>query len=157
ICILDSKENHYTPTYIKLLQSFRTSIESQLTTLFQHAKLTQVNRELIHRVHTRTKDLASLNYSLNQEIDKRRSAEKKINFQKNYDQGTGFLNRSAFECVLNQKLLSKAKLTGCSCAVIHIGFTNGRRIQARYGYNALDQVLIEYRRRINSIADLEVF
>ncbi|KAB0465242.1 sensor domain-containing phosphodiesterase [Vibrio kanaloae] len=156
ICILDSKENHYTPTYIKLLESFRTSIESQLKTLFQHAKLTQVNRELKNRVYSRTKDLASLNYSLNLEIDKRRAAEQKINFQKNHDLGTGFLNRNAFESRLNQKLLSQRRLTGCSFAVIHIGFTNGRRIQARYGYNALDQVLVEYRKRINNIADIEV-
>ncbi|NAZ45018.1 EAL domain-containing protein [Vibrio toranzoniae] len=156
ICILDSKENHYTPTYIKLLESFRISIESQLKTLFQHAKLTQVNRELKNRVYSRTKDLASLNYSLNQEIDKRRAAEQKINFQKNHDLGTGFLNRNAFESRLNQKLLSQRRLTGCSFAVIHIGFTNGRRIQARYGYSALDQVLVEYRKRINNIDDIEV-
>ncbi|MEL0607134.1 GGDEF and EAL domain-containing protein [Vibrio echinoideorum] len=156
ICILDSKENHYTPTYIKLLESFRTSIESQLKTLFQHAKLTQMNRDLKNRVYTRTKDLASLNYSLNQEIDKRKAAEQKINFQKNHDLGTGFLNRNAFESRLNHKLLSKTKLTDCSFAVVHIGFTNGRRIQARYGYNALDQVLVEYRQRIDSISDLEV-
>ncbi|QPK06218.1 GGDEF and EAL domain-containing protein [Vibrio kanaloae] len=156
ICILDSKENHYTPTYIKLLESFRTSIESQLKTLFQHAKLTQVNRELKNRVYSRTKDLASLNYSLNLEIDKRRAAEQKINFQKNHDLGTSFLNRNAFESRLNQKLLSQRRLTGCSFAVIHIGFTNGRRIQARYGYSALDQVLVEYRKRINNIDDIEV-
>ncbi|PMM62577.1 sensor domain-containing phosphodiesterase [Vibrio splendidus] len=156
ICILDSKENHYTPTYIKLLESFRTSIESQLKTLFQHAKLTQMNRDLKNRVYTRTKDLASLNYSLNQEIDKRKAAEQKINFQKNHDLGTGFLNRSAFESRLNHKLLSKTKLTDCSFAVVHIGFSNARRIQARYGYNALDQVLVEYRQRIDSITDLEV-
>lgn len=155
ICILDSKENHYTPTYIKLLESFRTSIESQLKTLFQHAKLTQVNRELKNRVYSRTKDLASLNYSLNQEIDKRRAAEQKINFQKSRSRNR-FLNRNAFESRLNQKLLSQRRLTGCSFAVIHIGFTNGRRIQARYGYSALDQVLVEYRKRINNIDDIEV-
>ena len=157
ICILDSKENHYTPTYIKLLESFRTSIESQLKTLFQHAKLTQMNEELKNRVYTRTKDLASLNYSLNQEIDKRKAAEQKINFQKNHDLGTGFLNRNAFESRLNQRLSTQNRLTDCSYAVIHIGFTNGRRIQARYGYNALDQVLVEYRQRIESISDVEVF
>ncbi|WP_210443012.1 bifunctional diguanylate cyclase/phosphodiesterase [Vibrio crassostreae] len=156
ICILDSKENHYTPTYIKLLQSFRTSIESQLKTLFQHAKLTQMNRDLKNRVYTRTKDLASLNYSLNQEIDKRKAAEQKINFQKNHDLGTGFLNRTAFESRLNHKLLSQRRLTDSSFAVVHIGFTNGRRIQARYGYSALDQVLVEYRQRIDSISDIEV-
>ena len=156
ICILDSKENHYTSTYIKLLESFRTSIESQLKTLFQHAKLTQMNRDLKNRVYNRTKDLASLNYSLNQEIDKRKAAEQKINFQKNHDLGTGFLNRSAFESRLNQKLIAQRRLTEGSFAVIHIGFTNGRRIQARYGYSALDQVLVEYRQRIDSITDIEV-
>lgn len=156
ICILDSKENHYTPTYIKLLESFRTSIESQLKTLFQHAKLAQMNRDLKNRVYTRTKDLASLNYSLNQEIDKRKAAEQKINFQKNHDLGTGFLNRNAFESRLNHKLSSQRRLTDCSFAVIHIGFTNGRRIQARYGYNALDKVLVEYRKRIDSISDIDV-
>ncbi|WP_261886189.1 sensor domain-containing phosphodiesterase [Vibrio pomeroyi] len=156
ICILDSKENHYTSTYIKLLESFRTSIESQLKTLFQHAKLTQMNRDLKNRVYNRTKDLASLNYSLNQEIDKRKAAEQKINFQKNHDLGTGFLNRSAFESRLNHKLIAQRRLTEGSFAVIHIGFTNGRRIQARYGYSALDQVLVEYRHRIDSITDIEV-
>ena len=156
ICILDSKENHYTPTYIKLLESFRTSIESQLKTLFQHAKLAQMNRDLKNRVYTRTKDLASLNYSLNQEIDKRKAAEQKINFQKKHDLGTGFLNRNAFESRLNHKLSSQRRLIDCSFAVIHIGFTNGRRIQARYGYNALDKVLVEYRKRIDSISDIDV-
>ncbi|WP_017632616.1 GGDEF and EAL domain-containing protein [Vibrio sp. 624788] len=156
ICILDSKENHYTPTYIKLLESFRTSIESQLKTLFQHAKLTQMNRDLKNRVYNRTKDLASLNYSLNQEIDKRKAAEQKINFQKNHDLGTGFLNRTAFESRLNHKLTAQRRLTEGSFAVIHIGFTNSRRIQARYGYSALDQVLVEYRQRIDSITDIEV-
>lgn len=156
ICILDSKENHYTSTYIKLLESFRTSIESQLKTLFQHAKLTQMNRDLKNRVYNRTKDLASLNYSLNQEIDKRKAAEQKINFQKNHDLGTGFLNRTAFESRLNHKLIAQRRLTEGSFAVIHIGFTNGRRIQARYGYSALDQVLVEYRKRIDSITDIEV-
>ncbi|WP_299688134.1 GGDEF and EAL domain-containing protein [uncultured Vibrio sp.] len=156
ICILDSKENSYTSTYIKLIESFRLSIESQLKTLFQHAKLRQMNQALKNRVDTRTKDLASLNVSLNLEINKRKAAEQTVNFQKNHDFGTGFLNRSAFESRLNHKLSSQRKLTNCSFAVIHIGFTNGRRIQARYGYAALDKLLIEYRQRIESITDIDV-
>ncbi|MBW3696262.1 EAL domain-containing protein [Vibrio sp. T187] len=156
ICILDNKENHYTPTYIKLLESFRVSIESQLTTLFQHAKLVQLNNELKNRVHTRTKDLASLNYSLNQEIDKRKAAEQKISYQKSHDLGTGFLNRNAFESQLNHMLLPSQTKSQQHIAVIHIGFTNGRRIQSRYGYQALDKVLIEYRERLGCIDDIEV-
>ncbi|WP_394250372.1 EAL domain-containing protein [Vibrio profundi] len=156
ICILDNKENHYTPTYIKLLESFRISIESQLTTLYQHAKLQNLNNELKSRVHTRTKDLASLNYSLNQEIDKRKAAEQKISYQKSHDLGTGFFNRNAFESQLNHLLLPSQTKSNRSVAVVHIGFTNGRRIQSRYGYEGLDKVLIEYRERLGCIDDIEV-
>lgn len=156
ICILDSKENHYTPTYIQLLESFKLSIESQLTTLFQNAKLARLNKELKCRVHTRTQDLASLNYSLNLEIDKRKAAEQKINYQKNHDLGTGFLNRDAFESRLNLWMSSERKLNDLSFAIVHIGFTNGRRIQARYGYKAFDDVLVEYRRKLSTIKNIEV-
>ena len=77
-----------------------------------------MNRDLKHRIYTRTKELASLNYSLNQEIDKRRAAEQKINFQKNHDIGTGFLNRTAFKSRLNNKLSSLQRPTDRSFAVI---------------------------------------
>ncbi|WP_261904320.1 sensor domain-containing phosphodiesterase [Vibrio fortis] len=156
ICILDSKENHYTPTYIQLLESFKLSIESQLTTLYQNAKLSKLNKELKSRVHTRTQDLASLNYSLNLEIDKRKAAEQKVTYQKNHDLGTGFLNRHAFESKLNAQITNEKQLNNRSFAVVHIGFTNGRRIQARYGYQAFDDVLVEYRRRLSTIQGIEV-
>ena len=156
ICILDSKENHYTPTYIQLLESFKLSIESQLQTLYQNAKLSKLNKELKSRVHTRTQDLASLNYSLNLEIDKRKAAEQKINYQKNHDLGTGFLNRNAFESRLNLRMSNELKLNNQPFAVVHIGFTNGRRIQARYGYQAFDDVLVEYRRKLSTIEGIEV-
>lgn len=150
ICVLDSKENHYTPMYRELLESFRISIESQLTTLYQHAKLLYLNNELKNRVQTRTKDLASLNYSLNQEIDKRKAAEQQISYQKNHDSGTGFLNRNAFEAEL-QKLITRGVKGTSEVAVIHIGFTNGRRIQAKYGHRAFDHVLKLYRERLGTI------
>ena len=97
ICVLDNKENHFSETYQQLIESFRDSIESQLKTLYQNEKLKHLNLELKSRVHTRTQDLVDLNYSLNQEIDKRRAAEQKIRYQQRHDLGTGFLNRSALE------------------------------------------------------------
>ncbi|MDN3695754.1 MULTISPECIES: bifunctional diguanylate cyclase/phosphodiesterase [Vibrio] len=154
ICVLDSKENHYSPMYRELLESFRISIESQLTTLYQHAKLLCLNDELKYRVKTRTKDLASLNYSLNQEIDKRKAAEQQISYQKSHDSGTGFLNRNAFETELDKLMKNRVGNTS-EIAVIHIGFTNGRRIQAKYGYHAFDEVLKRYRDRIGGIDLIE--
>ncbi len=154
LCILDNKENHYTDMYRELLSSFRESVESQLTTLYQHAKLVSINRELKHRIGTRTKDLASLNYSLTQEIDRRRAAEHQLAFQKFHDIGTGFLNRMAAENELNELLLNMPKKT--SIAVIHIGFNNGQRIQTKYGHQTLDQLLVMFRERVGHFGDFDV-
>ncbi|MBF4215742.1 GAF domain-containing protein, partial [Vibrio anguillarum] len=97
ICVLDNKENHFGPTYRQLLESFRDTIESHLTTLYQQVRLQQLNDELQLRVDNRTQDLADLNYSLTQEIDKRRAAEQQIQYQKWHDVSTGFLNRNALQ------------------------------------------------------------
>ncbi|MEZ9231648.1 EAL domain-containing protein [Vibrio amylolyticus] len=154
ICILDEKENPFTPTYRSLLDSFRLSIESQLTTLYQSEKLYILNNELQNRVNSRTKDLASLNYSLNKEIDKRRAAEEQVQYQKLHDIGTGFLNRNALEKELAYQIESAIDH---DIAVVHIGFTNGRRLQSKYGYHEWDLILTHYRYRLNScIQNLDV-
>ncbi|MGF1719398.1 EAL domain-containing protein [Vibrio kyushuensis] len=156
ICILDEKENTYSPKYRNLLDSFRVSIESQLMTLYQNEKLYILNHELQNRVNNRTKDLASLNYSLNKEIDKRRAAEEQVQYQKLHDIGTGFLNRNALEKELSYQL----DLTGDGqhdIALVHIGFTNGRRLQSKYGYHEWDRILTHYRYRLNTcIQNLDV-
>ncbi|WP_047047814.1 EAL domain-containing protein [Vibrio mexicanus] len=148
ICVLDSKENHYTDTYQRLITSFRDSIESQLTSLYQQAELNNLNRELKNRVTTRTQDLVELNYSLNQEIDRRRAAEEKIHYQKFHDVGTGFLNRRALEDKLDE-LIENIPITGQSIGVINVGFTNGRRIQSKHSYRVWDKILIDFRDRLS--------
>ncbi len=152
ICILDNKQNHFTSIFRELLASFRVSIESQLAMLFQHHKLTKLNNELRSRVENRTVDLASLSYSLNQEIDRRKAAEQQISYQKTHDQGTGFLNRAALEYELIK--LIKRKDNDESVAVIHIGFTNARGIQTKHGFDVFDELLKRYRLRVGSLSDI---
>ncbi|MGY3571364.1 sensor domain-containing phosphodiesterase [Vibrio paucivorans] len=149
ICILDTKENPFCDTYRNLLDSFKESIESQLKTIYQHERLNQLNFELQNRVETRTKDLATLNFSLSQEIDKRRAAEQKIQYQQRHDIGTGFLNRTAIESELDG-WYRKAIEQNQKLAVIHIGFSNGRRLQSKYGYTEWDNILTHYRNRLSA-------
>ncbi|WP_394145065.1 sensor domain-containing phosphodiesterase [Vibrio atypicus] len=156
ICVLDNKENHFTQTYQNLLLSFRDSIDAHLKTLYQNHKLSQLNDELKSRVHTRTKDLVDLNYSLNIEIDKRRAAEQKIRYQQRHDLGTGFLNRTALEFETENLLKQAALPTGKNAAVIHVGFANGRRIQSKYGYSVWDHILVQFRHRLGDLSHYNI-
>ncbi len=150
ICMLDRQENHFEPTFRELLKSFRISIESQLALLYQHAILHRSNKDLKLRVKSRTEDLANLNFSLCAEIEKRKEAEQKVAYQKTHDLGTGFINRNAlihetapmFENIQHDQI---------SIAFIHVGFTNGRRLQNKFGYDVFDNILCEYRNRVGPI------
>ncbi|WP_100753997.1 sensor domain-containing phosphodiesterase [Vibrio salilacus] len=148
ICLLDDQENAFNRTYQQLLASFRDSIEAQLTTLYQNQHLEQINSELKSRVKTRTQDLVELNYSLNQEIDKRIAAERKVHYQQRHDIGTGFLNRATLESKVDEKIDTLADDSQRKIAALHIGFTNGRHIQAKYGYVAWEQILVTFRQRL---------
>lgn len=156
ICILDDRENPFCDTYQQLLLSFRDSVEAQLKTLYQYQNVQQLNLELESRVNTRTQDLVDLNYSLNQEIDKRRAAERKIRYQQLHDLGTGFLNRTALENETQQLLDTLPLQSQYTVGVLHIGFTNGRRIQAKYGYTAWEEVLKAFRQRLARHNELNV-
>lgn len=150
ICILDNKENHFSPTIKSLLDSFRESVESQLALIYQQYQLEQTNKELRNRVQSRTQDLASLNFSLGTEIDRRKAAEQKVLYQQSHDLGTGFLNRLALIDEA-QTLLGQMKSTDSTLAFVHVGFTNGRRLLAKHGYEVFDTVLKEYRKRVGFI------
>ncbi|GLR06036.1 sensor domain-containing phosphodiesterase [Vibrio hyugaensis] len=147
ICMLDSKENQYNATYRKLLNTFKESIEAQLAVVFQQHKLMRLNSELKNRVETRTTDLAQLSYSLTKEIDRRKAAEKQVSYQKTHDQGTGFLNRSALEKVLDSTL-EALNHEHEALAVINVGFSNARSIQTKFGFEGFDEVLKEFRFRL---------
>ncbi|MDA0148485.1 bifunctional diguanylate cyclase/phosphodiesterase [Vibrio sp. LaRot3] len=156
ICILDSETNLFSDTYKSLLESFRDTVQAQLATLYQNEKLKQLNQELKSRVSTRTQDLVDLNYSLNKEINKRRAAEQKIIYHQRHDLGTGFLNRNSLEFETEQILLECEKHSHYQAAALHIGFTNGKLIQAKYGYDVWEGILVQFHQRLNQIANVEL-
>ncbi|MGY5613197.1 sensor domain-containing phosphodiesterase [Vibrio brasiliensis] len=156
ICALDNIENPFNQTYQQLLMSFRDSIEAQLKTVFQNYHLQQLNSELESRVQTRTQDLVELNFSLNQEIDKRRAAERQVRYQQLHDLGTGFLNRSALESEASRLIQNVSDNQFRKVGVLHVGFTNGRRIQSKYGYSTWEHILIEFRQRLHQHSALNV-
>lgn len=155
MCILDNKTNHYNPTYRALLETFKNSIESQLTIIYQQSKLLRLNKELRKRVKNRTRDLANLNYSLSQEIDKRKAAEQEVEYQKKHDITTGLFNFESFKQKINEKLTTMAD--DSTLYLVQVGFTNGRRIQARYGEQALSDLIVAYRERVGNIDAIDSF
>ena len=156
ICVLDAQTNHLTTTYKNLLQSFRDSIQDQLVALYQNEKLTQLNMELKSRVITRTQDLVDLNYSLNIEIDKRRAAEQKVLYHQRHDLGTGFLNQNALEFEANQMVKHHIDQPGYQAAAIHIGFANGKLLQAKHGYDLWENILVQFRERLGNITQFRI-
>ncbi|RJX75532.1 sensor domain-containing phosphodiesterase [Vibrio sinensis] len=156
ICILDTKENQFNITYQNLMGNFRRAIESQIETLYQNEKLKLLNYELKSRVKTRTQDLVDLNYSLNVEIDRRRAAEQKIRYQQRHDLGTGFLNRNSLEIETEQYIKEYLTSPKQEVAALHIGFTNGQRIQSKYGYSVWENILIQYRERLGDLTRYNV-
>lgn len=154
ICMLDDKENHFKRTFRELLAGFQTSIEAQLAVIYQHEKLLRLNQQLKKRVDKRTTNLAQLSFSLNQEIDRRKAAEQQAHYQKHHDHGTGFLNRSALEQQL-QAMLDKLDVNQTTLAVIHVGFTNARSIQTKYGFDLFDDLLKIYRNQIGVIEEAD--
>lgn len=148
ICMLDSKANDFNDTYRQLLTKFKDSVEAQLAVVFQQHKLLRLNHELQNRVDNRTTDLAQLSFSLSKEIDRRKAAEKQVDYQKTHDQGTGFLNRSALEKVVENTLCSLED-DQQSLIVINVGFSNARSIQTRFGFEAFDEVLKEFHSRLS--------
>ncbi|AZL86464.1 EAL domain-containing protein [Aliivibrio salmonicida] len=151
ICILDNKENDYSPTYQALLKTYQQSIEAQLSTLFQHAELLISHNALQQEITIATQHLNDLNIQLANEVDCRRAAEQKVEYHQNHDLGTGFLNQIALYQHMDN-LLKQEK----NFVLLHIHFANGLLIQQTHGHQALDRLLTEYRSRITKITDTSI-
>lgn len=139
--------------YLQLLSGLRRTIETHLHSLWQQHSLQRENEELQTRLQSRTQDLAALNYSLNQEIDKRQAAEQLLEHQHLHDAGTGFFNQQGLENQLERRLAADIN---AEIAVLHLGFANGRHLQARFGYQAWEQILRLYARHIESEPELNL-
>ncbi|MDB1126299.1 putative bifunctional diguanylate cyclase/phosphodiesterase [Vibrio algarum] len=154
IVIVDHAIEKLNSNSLKLLSSFKESISARLETIYQNEKLLMLTTRLKRRGDSKTKDIASLNYTLSQEIDKRKAAEQEVVYHKNHDRGTGFLNQYSL-LQHTKNLLIQAKSNRESIAVVHIAFSNGRKLQERYGEYALNSLLVAFRERIGLIDCIE--
>lgn len=148
ICVLDSKQQQISETAASLLESYKESVEAQLATLYQNEQLKQLNFELQSRVNTRTQDLVDLNFSLNQEIDRRQAAERKIIYHQRHDLGTGFLNRNSLEFEASRAVDIAVEHSKLEVSAIHIGFSNGKLIQSKYGFAVWESILVQLREKL---------
>lgn len=154
IVTVDHAVDKHNTHNLKLLSSFKESINARLETIYQHEKLLMLTSRLKHRSDNKTKNIANLNYTLSQEIDKRKAAEQEVIYHKNHDRGTGFLNQYAL-LQRTKELIAQAKLRSECVAIVHIAFSNGRKLQERYGEHALSSLLVAFRERIGLIDCVE--
>jgi EAL domain-containing protein (putative c-di-GMP-specific phosphodiesterase class I)/GGDEF domain-containing protein len=154
LLLINDTDDRFDATTQALLHSFKESIESLLGMTYQQASIDNLSSKLLLRNDNRAKNIANLNFTLSQEIDKRKAAEQEVLFLKNHDSGTGFLNQLSL-AKQTEELLNKAKNTPEHVAIIHINFSNGRKLQERYGEGALSALLIKYRERLGAIECLE--
>lgn len=155
LCVWGPKAGMFNDTHLALLNSFKESLEYQLTTLVQNHKLQRLDDELRQRLEPANTALKNLHYSLIQEMDKRRAAEQKIQYQKYHDIGTGFLNRTAFEHTLKHAVASLNPEEE-SLAVALIDLANAASVQAQIGHRGWDQILTLYREKLGEFPGIEL-
>lgn len=151
ICLLDEKENSFDPTSQELLNTYQQLIEAQLSTLYQHNELLKSHRILQKEITTTTRYINDINVKLANEIDCRRAAEQKVDYHKNHDIGTGFLNPIAL-----YQHMDKLIDTNKQFVLLHIHFANSRKIQQEHGHSVFDFLLTKYRSKLTKITETSV-
>jgi len=152
ICILDHKENPYTPEQRKLLDCFRQAVEANLKTIYQKEELEFANQHLEQRVQERTSELVKLNKQLGREIDNRNAAEKMLYYQSHYNSLTGLPNRNQLS-----KTLSGYTDKHKTIAALHLGLSNFKEVNDNFGYAVGDRVLISIANRIRQLLPESVY
>lgn len=152
LAILDTKENEFEIYIRELLAVFKDTIEAQLTVIYQNQKLHQNNQDLQSRIHTRTIELASLSYQLDQETIKRRKLEREFHYQQYHDLGSGLLNARAWELETN-RLVNQSDLYQQEVTVFYLGISNGARIQADMGTETLDIIIKNIKEALGTLSD----
>lgn len=151
VCILDSNENKFDSVYQNLLETYQKSIEVQLNILFQHTELLNNHKKLQLEIAESNQNINEVNRKLANEIDCRRAAEQKVEYHKNHDIGTGFLNAIALYHHIDTLINNNQKFV-----LLHIHFANSRTIQQEYGHSVFDLLLTEYRSKLTKITDTSV-
>jgi c-di-GMP phosphodiesterase len=131
----------------RLIDNCKVGIEAQITTIYQQRKLDLLEQYLDEGMKKQSISINSFEKTLTQEIDKRLLIEQQLHYQKFHDTGTGFLNRLALE-IETKNLLSHCLFDSREVAVIHIGFSNGRNIQSRFGHKEWASVLKKFRNKL---------
>ncbi|MEH6580184.1 MAG: bifunctional diguanylate cyclase/phosphodiesterase [Amphritea sp.] len=147
ICMLDKRENSYTPRSRQLLARFQAAIETDLITLYQQAELKLANLLLEQRIHDRTIELERINHQLALEIDTRTAMQRSLEYHQQYDSLTGLANRFSLTDRLT-KMLQHPDDAKNGLAVIYLGLRNFKSINDSYGYVIGDKVLVELSHRI---------
>ncbi|WP_375319954.1 EAL domain-containing protein [Aliivibrio logei] len=151
VCLLDDKESTFNPIYQQLLKTYQQSIEAQLSTLFQHSELLKNHQRLQLEIAKNNNHIHEINTKLANEIDCRRAAEQKVEYHKNHDIGTGFLNPIAL-----YRHMDKLINTSHQFVLLHVHFANSRKIQQEHGHSVFDLLLTQYRSKLTKITDTSV-
>lgn len=147
ICILDSKERHFSDRTYSLLGRFQSAIEGHLQVLYHKAEVQALNQELEAKVRERTQSLADLSARLLKEIEQRTAAEGHLEFHRSYDALTHLPNRATLTQRLQEMLpgiRDNEQLT-----LIYFGLKNFKSVNDSYGYLAGDQILISLAQRLS--------
>lgn len=156
ICMLDNKENCYTPQALSLLDRFRETIETDLRIIFEKHSFELANLQLEARITERTQELEALNLKLSKEIDRRNASEHTLQYNQQYDALTGLAKRSALMHSLEAQL-EQLNPTRSGIAVLYLSLTNFKSINNSYGHVIGDRVLRELARRIQSTLEHHQF
>jgi c-di-GMP phosphodiesterase len=155
IYIADLKKRRLNEAQYQLLNSYKVAIESQLKNELQANEINKLKIKAGLETSKTSRQYDNLTKTLSQEISKRKYVEEQLHYHKYHDLGTGFLNRFALEVELRKQLTKIPN--NKPLALIHIGFSNARNLQSRFGYQEWETILTQYRNRLDNLdADIEV-
>lgn len=140
--------------YFPLLANAVTQIISQFSNVIYESRLGQSKVE--DPLQLPVSHYEELSKSLDTEIDRRKLVEQQLHYHKYHDLGTGFLNRFALEMEA-RKFFSQQEEVEEQLAIIHIGFSNARNLQTRFGYSQWEMVLRDFHSRIPEFAVTSFF
>ncbi|MGX9416561.1 putative bifunctional diguanylate cyclase/phosphodiesterase [Vibrio sp. WJH972] len=147
LLIADNKPHQLQDSHYLLLNSYKLIIEAQLKMEIQEIEINQLKISCGQELSTALDTPCNLvTDALNQEIIKRKSVEEELNYHRYYDTGTGFLNRFALEVELKNHFSNTKNVQ--PFALIHIGFSNAKSLQTRFGYKEWETVLTQYHDRL---------
>jgi diguanylate cyclase (GGDEF)-like protein len=148
VFLTDNQPRKLSQSQLQLLSCYKQMIEAQLKVELQAIEINQLKiQNGLSLSSSNTERYTHLTKTLSQEILKRKNIEEQLNYHKFHDLGTGFLNRFALEVELRNHLTDDEHAPQ-NLAIIHVGFSNAKNLQSRFGYQEWEKVLTQYRERL---------